>query len=121
MLIAQRPDHLHQGGKWEFPGGKIEQQEMPEDALSRELSEELDIDVISCHPLMNIRHDYPDKSITLDVWAVTDFSGIPKGNEGQIIKWVAMEDLDGYAFPDANHAIISLLKEQYLLSLVNLM
>ena len=112
VLIAQRPDHLHQGGKWEFPGGKIEPQELPEEALSRELNEELGVTITSYHPLLSLHHDYADKSIALDVWLVSDFRGIPRGNEGQVIRWIDISELTDYDFPDANQAIIQMLIQQ---------
>ena len=87
ILIALRPEDSHQGGLWEFPGGKVEQGEAVETALSRELYEELGLESISCRPLIEIRHDYTDKSVLLDVWWVDQFSGEAEGKEGQPIKW----------------------------------
>src|SRR5690554_8155475 len=75
ILIAKRPDHVHQGGLWEFPGGKLEDSEQRFDGLVRELREELGIAVTHARPLLDIRHDYPDKSVRLDVWLVTGFDG----------------------------------------------
>ena len=106
ILIAQRPEHLHQGGLWEFSGGKVEENETVEQALTRELHEELAIRVESCESLIQIRHHYADKSVLLDVWTIESFSGIPDGREGQPIRWVAANELQNYAFPAANHAII---------------
>lgn len=107
ILIAKRPDKTHQGGLWEFPGGKVEGSETLFDALKRELQEELAIEVIATEPLIKIRHDYGDKVVLLDVHKVTEFSGQPKGNEGQPIKWVAPSCLHEYEFPAANHPIIT--------------
>lgn len=107
ILIAKRPDKTHQGGLWEFPGGKVEQGETLFDALQRELREELAIDIISTEPLIKIRHDYGDKIVLLDVHKVTKFSGVPKGNEGQPIVWVAPKNLHQYEFPAANRPIIA--------------
>lgn len=107
ILIAKRPDKTHQGGLWEFPGGKVEQGETLFDALKRELHEELAIEVITTEPLIKIRHDYGDKLVLLDVHKVTHFSGQPQGNEGQPIQWVATEALHEYEFPAANHPIIT--------------
>src|SRR5690606_21783037 len=75
ILIARRPDHVHQGGLWEFPGGKLEDGEQRFDGLVRELREELGITVTQARPLLDIRHDYTDKSVRLDVWLVTGFDG----------------------------------------------
>jgi 8-oxo-dGTP diphosphatase len=107
ILIARRPDKTHQGGLWEFPGGKVEQGETLFDALRRELHEELAINAIATEPLIKICHDYGDKIVLLDVHKVTDFSGAPKGNEGQPIAWIAPENLHQYEFPAANRPIIT--------------
>lgn len=109
ILIAKRPQNVHQGGLWEFPGGKLEQGESTTTALSRELKEELNIDCQSFSPIIKIAHDYTDKSVLLDVQRVTNFNGEPCGNEGQPIRWVMPKDLHQYAFPVANHAIIRAL------------
>jgi 8-oxo-dGTP diphosphatase len=106
ILIAKRPESVHQGGLWEFPGGKVDRGEDCHQALSRELNEELAIRVEKSEPLIQIRHDYGDKAVLLDVHKVTVFSGNPKGNEGQPILWVDPLSLTEYAFPEANHPII---------------
>ena len=106
ILIAKRADNQHQGGLWEFPGGKIEPDETPEQALARELLEELAIVVTACEPLVRIAHEYTDKAVVLDVWCVTEFSGEPRGVEGQPLQWVEPSDLTTYAFPAANEPII---------------
>ena len=110
ILIALRHKTAHQGGLWEFPGGKVETGETVKQALTRELQEELDILVKGMAPLIKIRHQYADKSVLLDVWAVTDFSGVPKGCEGQLIKWITTDTLQDYSFPEANYPIITAAK-----------
>jgi mutator protein MutT len=75
ILLTRRHQHSHQGGLWEFPGGKLEANEDLADALRRELLEELAIDVLAHQPLMQIEHDYGDKQVLLDVHRVTAFSG----------------------------------------------
>ena len=110
ILTSRRPAHLHQGGLWEFPGGKIETGETQLQSLSRELAEELDIKVTRASPLITVEHDYGDKSVQLYFWSVTGFTGEPYGVEGQRIKWVLQQDLHNYDFPDANHRVIELLK-----------
>lgn len=112
ILIALRPEHRHQGGLWEFPGGKVEADENVEQALDRELFEELGLRVTASRPLIEIRHDYTDKSVLLDVWWVDRFSGQPQGKEGQPIRWVAFNELDNYAFPQANKAIVAAIQSQ---------
>jgi 8-oxo-dGTP diphosphatase len=109
VLVARRHDHLHQGGLWEFPGGKIHDGESAFAALCRELAEELDIHVEAAAPLVEIDHHYPDKSVRLEVWSVTAFSGIPRGMQGQPLEWLAVEALEPANFPAANLAIIEAL------------
>ena len=110
VLIARRADHLHQGGLWEFPGGKVEAGETLTQALARELREELAIKVQSIESLIQIQHDYSDTSVLLDVCLVDDFTGIAQGNEGQPIRWVDTADLNNYDFPAANRPIITALQ-----------
>lgn len=118
ILIAKRPEHVHQGGLWEFPGGKIESNESVEQALQRELNEELAIDCHDSHPLIQIKHRYPDKSVILHVRHVTSFSGTACGNEGQEIQWVSKQALNNFSFPAANKPIITAvqLPSQYLIT-----
>ncbi len=107
VLIARRPEHKHQGGLWEFPGGKVEAGEAVEVALARELHEELGIDVIASRPLIQVRHDYPDLAVLLDVHEVGAFTGEPHGREGQPLAWVAPRELPDYEFPEANRPIVA--------------
>ncbi len=118
VLIAKRPLDKHQGGLWEFPGGKVEPGETVEVALARELLEELGIVVMHARPLIQVRHDYPDKHVLLDVWEVSAFSGEPHGAEGQPLAWVASEQLPDHAFPAANRPIIAAarLPDRYLIT-----
>lgn len=110
VLVARRHDHLHQGGLWEFPGGKLHDGETTFAALCRELAEELDIRVGAAKPLLEIEHHYADKSVRLEVWAVTAFSGTPRGMQGQPLAWIAVDALDPANFPAANRAIIETLR-----------
>jgi len=107
ILISLRHDAAHQGGLWEFPGGKVEPGESVEQALARELKEELDISVHELSPLIQIKHHYSDLNVLLDVWTVSHFSGKAIGCEGQQIKWVYAEQLTDYSFPEANIPIIT--------------
>ncbi len=118
ILIAKRPQTSHQGGLWEFPGGKVDAGESVVSALRRELMEELSIQVTSAEPLIQIRHDYPDKSVLLDVYVVRNFDGEPAGAEGQPIKWVKPADLTQYEFPAANKPIITAVRlpNRYLIT-----
>ncbi len=118
ILIARRADSQHQGGLWEFPGGKVESGEDVETALARELREELGIEVGASRPLIQVSHDYPDKQVLLDVREVTAFSGQPHGAEGQPLAWVSPRELPQYSFPEANTPIVAAarLPDRYLIT-----
>ena len=107
LLISLRHNHLHQGGLWEFSGGKIEPNETAEQALKRELKEELGIDIINARPLITINHQYPDRNVQLQVFLVTDYSGLACHGEYQEIRWVHESELTNYQFPAANQPIIT--------------
>ena len=77
--ISLRHEHAHQGGLWEFPGGKVEAGETVEQALSREIKEELGLDILHSRPLIRIKHDYDDKSVCLHVQKITGFHGTAVG------------------------------------------
>lgn len=109
VLLAKRAAHQHQGGLWEFPGGKVETAESVQAALARELKEELDITPNKISPLIQISHQYADKAVLLDVWRVEEFSGEPRGVEGQPLEWVPISQLGEFEFPAANKPIVSAL------------
>jgi len=109
ICISLRPKHVHKGGLWEFPGGKISEGESVAAALTRELSEELGIEVVVTRPLIQVPWDYPEKSVYLEVLLVTEFNGEPLGKEGQEVRWVSLNDLSNYQFPEANKPIIDAL------------
>jgi 8-oxo-dGTP diphosphatase len=112
VLIARRPERAHQGGLWEFPGGKLEAGETVAAALRRELQEELGIVAEVAEPLLQVRHAYSDKTVLLEVWRVTVYHGEPHGREGQPLAWVAPEALADYAFPAADGPIIARLRQE---------
>jgi 8-oxo-dGTP diphosphatase len=107
ILISRRADDMHQGGKWEFPGGKVEAGESIQEALSRELEEELGIQILSARPLIQIPYHYPDRYVLLDVWQVEQFEREPEAREGQPFRWVSQDTLPSYEFPAANRPIIN--------------
>ena len=110
VLISKRHDHLHQGGLWEFPGGKINRDESVSQALSRELQEELGILVTDTEPLIQIPYDYGDKHVLLDVHTVTSYQGTPVGREGQELKTVPLASLQNFDFPAANKGILAAIQ-----------
>lgn len=107
VLVARRPDHVHQGGRWEFPGGKLEPGEAPLDGLRRELREELALEVLDAASWQRITHDYPDRQVLLDVWRVTLWRGEVRGLQQQPLRWLAPADLVAGDFPAANVAIVT--------------
>ncbi len=109
VLLALRQAHQHQANLWEFPGGKVEDNEPVYDALTREIKEEIDIDITDAQPLLIINHDYGDRKVLLDVWHVTGFNGEPTGREGQQIRWCAISELNVSELPPANMPIVSAL------------
>jgi 8-oxo-dGTP diphosphatase len=111
VLLALRSASQHQGGKWEFPGGKVEPAETVEAALSRELKEELAITVTAAEPFMLLTHSYPEREVTLDIWLVTAFTGSPEGLEGQPLQWVNIADLTTITLPEANLPIVQKLQQ----------
>lgn len=113
IFICKRADEQHQGGLWEFPGGKVEANESVFAALKRELTEEVGITIQSSSQLMVIEHDYGDKCVKLDIHVVSNFSGEAHGAEGQPSEWVNISELTHYDFPAANAEIIEKLQSRY--------
>lgn len=119
ILLARRPDSVHLGGLWEFPGGKIHPGESVPAALRREMKEELGIDVGPARPLIRIRHRYPECSVALHVFRIEGYSGCAEGREGQAIRWVDERDLSRFDFPEANLPIISAIRLPPVWAIVN--
>ena len=113
VLLALRGSKQHQGGKWEFPGGKVEQGETVQQALTRELQEEVAIELTQCQAFMQLEYAYPEKTVLLDIYLVTDFSGEPHGREGQPLRWVSIAELSDIAFPDANKPIVERIQQYF--------
>ena len=112
LFIAKRQGDQHLAGLWEFPGGKVEAGETVFDALKRELHEELGIDVISAAPLIEQRHEYDIRTVVLDCWLVTEFSGEAHGKEGQPTTWAKIDECaTTYPMPEANVHILKALVE----------
>lgn len=107
VLLARRHPEAHQGGLWEFPGGKLEPSERVVDALAREISEELGIEIDGAIPLIRVRHAYPDKLVDIATLEVRAWRGEAHGREGQLVRWVMPGELAGYRFPAANLPILA--------------
>ncbi|HAN26377.1 MAG TPA: 8-oxo-dGTP diphosphatase MutT [Haliea salexigens] len=111
ILISRRASAAHQGGLWEFPGGKVEPGESVERALARELREELGIGFAASQPLLLVPFNYGDKAVLLDVHLVTELAGEARGLEGQPLRWVSADELSRYEFPAANTPIVSAVRQ----------
>jgi 8-oxo-dGTP diphosphatase len=109
VLIAKRPEYVDQGGLWEFPGGKYQENENVEEALKRELFEELNLVVDKSFAMTRIEHDYTNRKVELNVWIVSEWHGDVYGKEGQVIEWVPVSTLSQRSFPDANSTIVESL------------
>jgi 8-oxo-dGTP diphosphatase len=109
VLIAQRPAGKSMAGLWEFPGGKVEDGERPEQSLIRELQEELDIAVREecLAPLTFASHSYPDFHLLMPLYVCRRWEGIVKAREQQRLKWVRPNELRTYAMPPADEPLIS--------------
>ena len=113
VLLAQRPPNKSMAGLWEFPGGKVEDGENPEDSLIRELNEELGIDTWgSClAPLSFASHSYEDFHLLMPLFACRKWIGTPMAMEGQVLKWVSKNDLKNYAMPPADIPLIAAIRD----------
>lgn len=113
VLIAQRPPGKSMAGLWEFPGGKIEAGERPEEAVIRELKEELEIDVKEAclAPFTFASHIYPDFQLLMPLYVCRRWDGIVTPREGQAIKWVRPRDLVSYPMPPADLPLIPMLRD----------
>ncbi len=113
VLIAQRPEGKQLAGLWEFPGGKVEPGERPEQSLIRELHEELDISVKDecLAPLTFASHAYEDFHLLMPLYVCRRWEGFVRSKEGQALKWVRPKDLRQYPMPPADEPLLPALVE----------
>jgi 8-oxo-dGTP diphosphatase len=109
VLIAQRPPGKALAGRWEFPGGKLNDGEAAFDGLVRELREELGVTVRAAERLVRYPHAYQDRTVWLDLWTVSAWSGEPQGLDGQAFKWVAPARLHEEDILEADRPMIEAL------------
>ncbi|MFT3763109.1 MAG: Nudix family hydrolase [Pseudoxanthomonas sp.] len=118
ILLARRGGGRDMAGLWEFPGGKREPGETSEQALVRELREELGIDAEVGEGVIEVPQRYPDKRLRLEVRRIVAWKGSPRGHEGQALAWVAPEKLSRYAMPPADRPVVGALlaPDRYLVT-----
>ncbi|MBP6750919.1 MAG: Nudix family hydrolase, partial [Xanthomonadaceae bacterium] len=111
ILLARRTEGRDLAGLWEFPGGKVDPGETPEQALVRELREELGIDAEVGEPVIVVPQRYPHKRLRLDVRRIARWRGSVKGLDGQALAWVPPHKLSSYAMPDADRPVVAALRD----------
>ncbi|MCA3265734.1 MAG: (deoxy)nucleoside triphosphate pyrophosphohydrolase [Azospirillum sp.] len=113
VLLARRPPGKAMAGLWEFPGGKLHPDETPEAALTRELAEELGIDLrpACLAPLTFASHRYPDFHLLMPLYAARNWKGTPAPREGQELAWVRVEKLADYPMPPADVPLVAMLRD----------
>ncbi|ASY70181.1 8-oxo-dGTP diphosphatase MutT [Sinorhizobium fredii] len=113
ILLAQRPEGKSLAGLWEFPGGKVEAGETPEETLIRELEEELGIctKVACLAPLTFASHSYDDFHLLMPLYVCRRYEGFAEGREGQVVKWVRPKALRDYPMPPADEPLIPFLMD----------
>ncbi len=113
ILIAQRPEGKSMAGLWEFPGGKVEEGEIPEAALIRECKEELDIDISAAclAPFAFASHSYEKFHLLMPLFLCRKWDGLISPQEGQATKWVKIRDLPQYPMPPADVPLVAMLRD----------
>ena len=113
ILLAQRPEGKQLAGLWEFPGGKVEPGETPEETLIRELDEELGVTTkVAClAPLTFASHTYDDFHLLMPLYVCRRWTGFPRSLEGQALKWVRAKQLRDYPMPPADEPLIPFLQD----------
>lgn len=116
IFVTRRSESSHLAGFWEFPGGKLKGDETFEDALTRELKEEVEILPLHFKRLETIKYDYSDRMIELAVYFIEDWIGIPFAREGQESRWILCQALEIETFPPANRNVLEQLKRGDVIS-----
>ena len=113
ILVAERLGDGPFHGMWEFPGGKIGADETAPEALARELAVVLGIEVTVCAPFMNLRHEYDDRTVTIEFFIVSAWNSEPVGREGQALRWVKRDQLDSVALLPADEPVVEALQRRH--------
>ena len=115
ILLAQRPEGKKLAGMWEFPGGKVEPDETPEEALIREIKEELAIDLCdSCiSPFTFVTHEYDDFTLLMLLYVCRKWEGMPKAMEGQAIMWKYADEMHTLPMPPADKPLVAMLRDAF--------
>jgi 8-oxo-dGTP diphosphatase len=111
VLITERLCDGPFDGLWEFPGGKINGDESADEALRRELEEELGIEITDLRPLMELHHEYPDRIVDLEFFLVSAWNGEPRGLEGQGVRWLPAAELDPVELLPADAPVVAALQQ----------
>jgi 8-oxo-dGTP diphosphatase len=110
VLLAERQNDRPFKGLWEFPGGKADAAETPEQALSRELAEELGIAITRFERLASVDHDYPDRLVHVDFFLVTEWRGDVRAMDGQEFRWILPAEIDKRDVLPADVDVVDLLR-----------
>ena len=111
VLITERLCDGPFDGLWEFPGGKISDDESVGEALKRELAEELGIEATALRPFMELHHEYPDRIVDLEFFLVSEWRGEPEGLEGQGVRWLPAAELDATELLPADAPVVAALQQ----------
>ena len=114
VLLAKHMSSDLYNDLWEFPGGKVEIDEKSFDALSRELKEELGIEIINASQFMKVKYKYEDKNISIKFFIIKNWHKEPLGLEGQELTWISLCSLNEYEFLPANTSVVKALKKKFL-------